>query len=112
MTREEYAALEAKYQRLMSEPLPRVKPKPKPTAVLALPVSDKIAEAAGANPKTVRVSARGADGIAIVEGPRSNPHNVTVRVDWVREVDSDGHPIYNSGGVVHEYDPRTALRRD
>jgi hypothetical protein len=105
MTREEYAALEAKYQRLLAEPLPRVTPKPKPTPVLSLPVSDKIADAAKGNPASVRVSARGEDGIAVVEGPRHNPHNVTVRVDWVRQVGPDGRPIYEGAGVVHEYNP-------
>lgn len=79
--------------------------KPKPTPVLTLPVSDKIAEAVAANPESVRVSARGADGIAVVEGPRRNSTNVVVRVDLVREVDAEGRPIYDARGVEHEYDP-------
>lgn len=79
--------------------------KPKPTPVVTVPVSEKIAEAVKANPGSVRVSARGADGIAVVEGPRRNPSGVTVRVDLVRELDGEGRPIYEGSGVVHEYDP-------
>jgi hypothetical protein len=78
--------------------------KPKPTAVVSLPVSEKIAEAVIANPASVRVSARGEDGIAVVEGPRPNRNNVLVRVDWVREVDAEGRPIYEQPGAVSEYD--------
>ena len=33
MTREEYAELEAKYFRMLAEPLPRAKPKPKASAL-------------------------------------------------------------------------------
>src|SRR5262245_39015931 len=79
--------------------------KPKPTPLLSLPVSDKIAEAVKSNPASVRISARERDGMAIVEGPERNPNNVTVRVDWVQEVDANGRPIYDTGEVASEYDP-------
>jgi len=87
-------------------------PQPKPVAVVTLPVSDRIAEAARTNPNSVRVSARGADGIALVEGPRANPHHVVVRVDLVAEVDRFGRPVWDRPGVAHEYNPLDALRRD
>jgi hypothetical protein len=83
--------------------------KPKPTAVVSLPVSDKIADAVTANPASLRVSARGEDGIAVVEGPRPNSNNVTVRIDWIREVDADGRPIYETREAVSEYDPLSGL---
>jgi hypothetical protein len=85
--------------------------KPK-VAVVTLPVSPKIAKAVKANPESVRVSARGEDGIAVVEGPRGNPNNVTVRVDLVAEVDAQGLPVWDRCGVVHEYNAFDALRRD
>jgi hypothetical protein len=87
-------------------------PQPKPVAVVTLPVSDKIAKAVRASPNSVRLSARGEDGIAVVEGPRSNPHHVTVRVDQVMEVDAVGRPVWPKTGAVHEYNPHDALRRD
>jgi len=78
--------------------------KPRPTPVVTLPVSEKLAAAANANPQSVRVSARGSDGIARVEGPLPNSI-VTVCVDRVREVDADGRPIWETGSVEHVYDP-------
>jgi hypothetical protein len=84
--------------------------KPKLTPVLSLPVSEKIADAVKANPASLRVSARGENGIAVVDGPRLNPNNVTVRVDWVQEVDANWRPnYYDRGGLVSEYDPRSRL---
>ncbi len=44
--------------------------------------------------------------------PQGNPHRVTVMVDWVREVDADGRPVWDRTGAVHEYNPLDALRRD
>ena len=81
-------------------------------SVMSLPVSEKIAEAVRANPNSVRVSARGEDGIAVVEGPKANPTGVTVRVDLVRGVDRDGRPVWPVAGAVHEYNPLDALKKD
>ena len=124
MTRDEYVRLEQEYQRLMAEPLPKAKPKPKP-AVMAV-VSDKLAEAARANPDSVRVSARSDDGTSVFERPRR-----LERLE-VLEVDSEGRPAlarcydvatnswgtveFKDGhrqlaGAVHEYDPLSALKR-
>ena len=107
MTREE-AWL--RFEEKLRQPIPLAKPKP--VAVLVVPVSDKIAAAAKASPETVRVSARDVNGLHIVEGPRRNPQHVTVCVDWVREVDASGQPIWGRSGAVHEYQPLDALRRD
>lgn len=79
--------------------------RPKPTAVVTLPVSEKIAAAIKADPQSVRVAARGEDGVQVVEGPKRNAGNVTVRVDMVREVDAAGRPIWERGGAVSDYDP-------
>jgi len=94
------------FERIDNEPL-RPAP-PKPTPVVTLPVSEKLAEAAKANPESVRVAARGSHGIAIVEGPRRNSI-VTVCVDYVREVDANGRPVLPQAGVGHEYDPYSKL---
>ena len=91
-----YARLESGYY---SRP---AKPK---VPVVAVPVSEKVAEAVKANPESVRVSARSADGVSVFGGPQRNPANVTVRVEWVREVDADGRPIWDRSGVVSDYDP-------
>jgi len=85
--------------------------KPK-VPVVTLPVSEKIAEAVRANPESLRVSARGEDGIALVEGPRGNPAHVTVRIDYVAEVDADGRPVWPKARVVHEYNPMDVLKKD
>ena len=67
---------------------------PKAEPVVTVPVSEKIAAAVRANPESVRISARSAEDIHVVEGPRvERPRargGVTVRVDWVSEVDANG----------------------
>jgi hypothetical protein len=78
--------------------------------VLVIPVSEKVAAAAKANPESVRVSARSAEDVHVVEGPRRN-EVVHVRVDRVAEVDANGRPVWDQGGAVHEYDPLAALKR-
>jgi hypothetical protein len=83
------------------------KPQPLPIPVAVVPVSEKIAEAIAANPQSVRVSARGTDGIAIVEGPRRDNANVRVMIEYVREVDADGRPVWD--GAVSDYDPLSRL---
>lgn len=104
MTREE---LQRKFEERLRQPIPRAKPKP--TSVVTVPVSDGFATKAAANPEGVRVFVRADDGTTAVERPQPNPHNVTVRVDMVREVDADGRPIWDRGGVVHEYNPLERL---
>jgi hypothetical protein len=94
------------FERIDNEPL-RPAP-PKPTAVVTLPVSEKLAAAAKANPESVRVAARGSDGTSRIEGPRPNSL-VTVCVDYVREVDANGRPVWPQTGAVHEYDPFSRL---
>jgi hypothetical protein len=78
--------------------------------VVTLPVSETIAEAVRANPQSVRVSARGSNGVSVVGGPRRNSTHVTVRVDDVAEVDGVGRPIWPQARVVHEYNPFDALK--
>lgn len=92
---------------LLSMDPPRRKPKPVP--VVAVPVSDTIAEAVKANPGSVRIAARDTRGVSRVEGPCCNPQHVTVRVDWVSEVDAQGRPIYAERRVVSEYNPLDRL---
>jgi hypothetical protein len=92
------------YERLESGYYNR-KPQPVAVPVAVVPVSEKIAGAVKANPQSVRISARGNDGLAIVEGPRSG--NVRVMIEYVREVDADGRPVWP--GVVSDYDPLSRL---
>ncbi len=77
--------------------------KPKPVAVLTVPVSERIAKAAQANPQSVRVSACGQDGVSVFDGAKHNSNRVVVRVDLVREVDAQGRPVWDQARVVHEY---------
>jgi hypothetical protein len=109
---------------LLSKPIPRVPPKPKPR--IELEVSPRIAEAVKADPRGVRVSAK-AEGVALVE--RARPTEII----QVLEVDEAGRPKlsrridcatgeaslveYRDGyrqapGAQHEYDPFAALKRD
>jgi hypothetical protein len=86
--------------------------KPKPVAVVTVPVTQAVAEVVAANPESVRVSARTADGVTILAKPQSNPNCVTVRTDLVREIDEFGRPVWDDpGGAVHEYHPWSGLRR-
>jgi hypothetical protein len=94
------------YERLESGYYNR-KPQPVAVPVAVVPVSEKIAEAVKANPQSVRISARGTDDIAIVEGPRRDSTTVRVMVEYVREVDADGRPVWDS--VVSDYDPLSRL---
>ena len=64
MTREEYADLERKFEEAISQPIPKAKPKP--IAVVSVPVSDKDAAVIAANPESVRVSARRDDGVSVL----------------------------------------------
>lgn len=110
MTREEYAKLEREFEEFLSKPIPRAKPKP--VAVVSVPVSDKDAAVIAANPESVRVSARRDDGLSVLIKPERNPHHVMVRTDWVSEIDAQGRPVWDRGGVVSDYDIHAVLRRD
>jgi hypothetical protein len=69
ITREEYARLEAEFEQLMAQPLPRAKPPSVSKRMsLTIPVSDAMAEAVRLNPQSVRIWAR-ANGVTIVEKP-------------------------------------------
>jgi hypothetical protein len=78
--------------------------RPAPTRVLSVPISDRAASAVKANPSEVRVVARATDGTTLIEKPLRNPHNVTVRVDAVWEVDENGRPIWLER-VARDYNP-------
>jgi hypothetical protein len=67
MTREEYARKEAEFYRKLAEPFPLAKPKNQVRATLRTSISPRLAEAIKANPQSVRVWARAADGAVIVE---------------------------------------------
>jgi len=110
MTREEFAELERKFEERLSKPIPRAKPKP--VAVVSVPVADKDAAVIAANPDSLRLSARRDDGVSVLIKPQRNPQHVTVRTDWVRVVDAHGRPVWDRAGVVSDYNPLDALRRD
>jgi len=90
------------FERIENEPLRPAKPKPTP--VVTLPVSENVAQAAKAHPESVRIAARDANGMSVIEGPRPKSI-VTVCVDYVREVDANGRPVWPQAGTVHEYNP-------
>lgn len=78
--------------------------KPKPTPVAIVPISERVAQAVKANPESVRISARDSDGVTVFEKPQSSAR-VTVRVEYVQEVDANGRPVWPSASVASEYDP-------
>jgi hypothetical protein len=84
--------------------------KPKPTSTLTMGVNEKLAAAAKANPESVRVSARGDDGVSVVGGPLPSSI-VSVCVEQVFEVDAAGRPVWPKAGAVHEYNPFDSLKR-
>jgi hypothetical protein len=100
---------------------PPLKPKP---VVTAVPVSEKLAEAAKANPNSVkvRVTARSADGVVVVDPPRSArivdeaeqqirlaaQQRSEARVERER-VDAEAWRYRPSAGVVHMYNPLDRL---
>jgi hypothetical protein len=107
MTRDDSTELQRKFEERLRQPIPKAKPKPTP--VVTVPVTEQFASKAAADPGSVRLFVRSDDGTTAVERPRRNPHNVTVRVDWVREVDAGGRPIYDRPSVVSDYDPLSRL---
>jgi len=80
-----------------------------PTPVAVIPVSKRVADAVKENPESVRVAAKDARGISIVERPQHTSTLVSVMVDYVREVDANGRPVWDRPGAVHEYDLYTRL---
>jgi hypothetical protein len=105
MTREEFEIRDKAFWERIKIPIPPAKPK---VAVLTLPVTEDFTRV---DPESVRVHGQRDDGVVVVVRPPVNPLHVTVRVDWIREVDSDGRPIWPQGGAQHEYDPLAALKR-
>jgi hypothetical protein len=86
--------------------------KPKPVAVVTVPVSNEHAEVIAANPASVRLHARRADGVNVMMNPQRNENHVTVRYDLVREIDEHGRPVWDDGpNVVSDYHPWSGLRR-
>jgi archaeosine-15-forming tRNA-guanine transglycosylase len=83
--------------------------KPKPTPVAIVPISERVAEVVKANPETVRISARGADGVTVFEKAQLNPARVTVMVEAVQEVDAKGRPVWPSVVIDSDYDPISRL---
>lgn len=81
MTKEEFEARDAAFQlRLKRLGMPAPKPQ---VSVSGARVSEKLAEAAKANPESVRVrvSARGADGVVVVDPPRRAEQLKVVEVE-------------------------------
>jgi hypothetical protein len=95
-----------RYEELISNPR-YVK---KPVAVVTVPVSDADAEIVRSGPESVSLHARRKDGVLAVVRPARNPNHVEVMVDWVREVDACGRPVWPKGGAQHEYNPLDALK--
>ena len=85
--------------------------KPRPVAVVTVPVSNNDAAVIRENPESVRVTARRADGVTILAKPERNEQCVTVRTDLVREIDEDGRPVWDEVGVVSDYHPWSGSRR-
>jgi hypothetical protein len=82
-----------------------------PVPVLTVPVSDETAANIQSNPESVRIYSRAAGAeVGRTEGPRPNSL-VTVRVDRVRAVDADARPVWDTPGVVSDYNPLDALKR-
>jgi hypothetical protein len=82
--------------------------KPKPVAVVTVPVSHEFAKTV--DPETVRVHGRRADGVAVMEMPKRNDI-VTIRYDLVGDVNELGQPIYEERTVQSEYHPWSGLTR-
>jgi hypothetical protein len=99
------------------------KPKAKPV-VASVPVSEKLAEAAKANPESVkvRVTAKGSDGVVVVDPPRSAAivdeaeqrvrvaaqQRSEARVERER-IDQEAKRYRPPGKVMHVYNPLDRL---
>jgi hypothetical protein len=121
-TKEElWAYFERKY---LSEPIPFAKPKPPPTVTLEVPAA--TAERVRLRPESVRLSTVREDGVPMLE--RARPKEIV----HVLEVDGEGRPKrarvvdgatgeagyvdyaggYRQSGVVSDWNPLDALKRD
>jgi hypothetical protein len=104
-------------------PPPWDPPKPKPVRAVAVPVSEALAEAAKANPESVRVAARDADGRHIVEGPwrprpegrmvYNGPSSAVGWMGWGRQSDPGlWFEPDQSGGAKSAYDPVARFEKE
>jgi hypothetical protein len=93
-----------RYEELISNPR-YVK---KPVAVVTVPVSEADAKKVQADPESLRLHTKRQDGAYEGFAPLGERH-VRVRVDWVRDVDAEGRPVWP--GAIHEYDPLDALKK-
>jgi hypothetical protein len=129
MTREEY--LKARLPELIATmpPMPPLR-KPKPAPEVRAPLVGKIAEAAKANPASVevRVVARAEDGTTVIDRPRQREivqvldiEPGTCRPARARHIDCATGDVSireyqngysQGGGVVSDYNPLDALKRD
>jgi hypothetical protein len=77
-----------------NKPMPPITRKPKSKPAVLAPVSDKMAEAVKANPESLRLSAKGDDGVTVIERPweKRPTSNMTVI-----EVDANGRPLLAYG---------------
>jgi len=108
MTREEIFKIRPEFRELYNK-CP-IKPAPKPTAAIGAEVSPQLAEAAKANPQSVRISANAADGTTVVDRPWQHPNHVRVRSDLVEEI-RDDRPVYRGQNRVEwDYDIFATLR--
>ena len=112
MTQEEWEQAARKFDAEL-EKRDWLRPKPKPVAVVSLPVSDNFAKVAAANPASVGVHARTAEGVTVIEKPLRNENCVTLRTDLVLEIDAQGRPVWDDElpGATHEYHPWNGLSR-
>jgi putative intracellular protease/amidase len=87
----------------------------KPVAVVTMPVSEADAKKVQADPESLRLHTRRQDGVSAVIAPLGfaplGDRHVRVRVDWVREVDAQGRPVWDQPGAQHEYNPLDALKK-
>jgi hypothetical protein len=99
-------------------------PKVKPVVSAGVPVSEKLAQAAKANPESVkvRVTARGSDGVVVVDPPRSarivdeaeqqirlaTQQRSEARVERER-VNAEAWRYRPAGEVAHIYNPLDRL---
>jgi hypothetical protein len=127
MTREEILKLRPEFAELIAHRPPLKPKKPAPSAVV--PLGEKVAEVAKANPAglEVRVTARSGDGTTYIDPPKRpteiiQPLEVDEagRVARARRIDCTTAEAsvleYQGGyrqapGAQHEYDPMAGLRR-
>jgi hypothetical protein len=109
ITQEEFERLSREFDELNGDCIRDAKPKP--VAVVSVPVSNADAEVIAANPESVRISARRSDGVTLLAKPKRNDLHVTVRADLVRELDEHGRPVWDKVGITSDYHPFSGLIR-